>query len=173
MKKLILSLLPLLFVSTNLTAQKIAKNEVDKFTGDKIIQSSIESMWMGSLSNPGDLRVWWSVINGIPSMSVIASREDVCSVNDKCKLYIIFSDGDKVVLNCAVNNMAKPKSLQLYHQYAVYGLAVQDIKKLQSKVMTDFRMEFTSSNLEGKIGTKRAQKVREMFKLLDVDTMLK
>ena len=154
-------------------AQKITVNEVDEFTGDRLISSKYETIWIGTMLHPGQLQLNWAVINGIPAMSVSYGSDEVCSVNEDCNFYIIFTDGDKIVLPCAVNNMADIITLHSYSLYAHYPLSPQDIEKLQKKIISKFRMELTSDRVEGEVKTNRAQKVREMFKLLDVDTMLK
>lgn len=174
MRKL-LFIITLVMSAVIVNAQKITVNEVDEFTGDAHIETDFELIWTGSMGSPS-VGLGWSVWNGVPIMRAWHVGRSLCSVDEgESKFYFIFTDGSKLVLDCSKDQTADYNAAgNVYYLFGQYQLTKEEIKTLQTKVISKFRMDCDGIGYEqGEVKTKRAQKVREMFKLLDVDTMLK
>ena len=154
-------------------AQKIAKNEIDKFTGDVNIESKAERLW-----RKGGRSVYlkWFATNGIPFVvAYYYNNYDLLSVDKGDELYINFMDGTQTILISATNNIGDGSYSMYGNSYSLgilYAIMPEQIEMLQKRVIKAFRLYHDGGYVEGDVNPERALIIREMFKLLDTETML-
>ena len=174
MKKILLAI-TLALMAVSAYSQKIAKNEVDKFTGDVTIASDFERLWGRKYGENVELQ--WIILNGVPNLTALYHNNyRLYSIDQGDELYINFMDGTQTMFVCAYDHIADATYYSggsaRYKLVCFYLIMPEQIEMLQKRVIKAFRLYHDGGYVEGDVNPERALIIREMFKLLDTDTML-
>lgn len=171
MKK-ILILLALLFPSI-VFAQKIEKNEVDKFTKLQLIETSMEKI--------GDYNKWKSLIPDCSEVKVAIRKSGekwymlAFLATNSCEKYteddglVLLLDNDEVItLQTLYTGLPSSGPYGAKWVFStVFELTDDVVEKLKAHKIVSVRLEYLGGHKDFDIPKKRMNKVIKMFKLIE------
>lgn len=175
MKKL-LSLLAIALISQSLSAQKITINEIDKFTGNKIVETSIIK-----INRP---RTDIKLVNINDSIYINLHSNDIPhAINDKdsIQMIIVFKDGGKLNIDGVIKSVQERvsssnsyvfagtsigKSRKFYIVDAMLQLTPNALAVLCDKNIADIRIVLADNNMDYSIDEFTSPRFKKMFNLM-------
>lgn len=182
MKKLLLLLLVALSCGVSINAQKIKKNEVDKFTKKQIIETSFEKIandknamnkMLGADSGGIHKNVWIAFLqNGETSFLRLKwSCNSVLALSDDSDIIFLDSDGNTYTFdNTSFTISGKGEAATGFVGSAIYGLdiyATGNISALKGKLITDMRIQTTDGYIDFKIDKKSSDKITKTYDMFE------
>lgn len=166
------------FMTTH--AQKIKKNEVDKFTKESIIETSFEKIvsdnnamnkMMGSSSGLLHKNIWVAFLKKGDSeyLRLKWSCNDIVALSDDSDIIFLDSDGNTYTFNNTGFTLSGAgEAATGFVGSAIYGLniyAIGDLSEMKNKTMTDLRIHTTDGYIDFKINKKGAEKLLKTYNL--------
>lgn len=183
MKKLLFLLLISVLGSLTVNAQKIKKDEFDKFTKKRIIETSFEKIandknamnkMLGANSGGIHKNVWIAFYqNGDTGFLRLKwSCNDVLALSDKSNIIFLDSDGNTYTFeNTSFTVSGKGEGATGFAGSAIYGLdiyAVGNLESLKGKSITDLRIQTTDGYMDFKIDKKSSEKIAKTYELFEL-----
>ncbi|MEZ4721296.1 MAG: hypothetical protein R2813_05395 [Flavobacteriales bacterium] len=175
MAKLILSSFIILTAQLVL-AQKIKKDEVDKFLGTHIIETSWEPIFKEDKLGGSK---WWNVrIRKIDELMILDCKfimnSSVFSVNEKSPLMILFTNGDKVELypdkfevTCEGCGATGNTYSGVPRLHVGYKLTDTQQKSLNLLAVEAFRLYTADGYYEGEVKSANASNISALINLVN------
>lgn len=143
MKKITLLSIVLLFCVTSGYAQRIVRNEVDKFSGHKIVETSNKFIYAGfHRSLKFSLR---QVTDGQDTSYALLATIGMSGIEkytEDSYIQFLLEDGSSIKSFTRYTGLGAEKvgDGQMYFFSTVFILTNEDVKKLQSKKISDIRL---------------------------------
>lgn len=175
MKKILL--ITLLSFSVNLAfSQKIKTNEIDKFTGAKIIETSFEKIvsdknMLGSSGGRLMKNIWiaFRQVNDLTYLRLKWCTNDVLALSKDADIIFLDSNGDTYTFqNTDFTIAGAGEGTVGAWGSALYGLNIYmtgDCSALNDKTITDMRIHTTDGYIDFKLDKKSSETISKTYKV--------
>jgi hypothetical protein len=164
MYKFLSAILLMMLLCSTTNAQKLVKNQRDKFTQAVVKQTSKEKIWRNTALG-GLIDVYAQSSNGAVSLWLVMHVSDVFGVVKGDPLYIALNNGGSVELKCISGTVAKAGE-NLWHGTVGYTVEPQDIDALIHVGATGIRVQTVSGYIEKNIKEKHQAVIGACIKLV-------
>lgn len=165
-----LMLATLLLCIFSASAQKIAKNEVDKFTGNSIIETKHEYLFHHNFAGLGyDYAFLFSIrkVNHdsytMPCRILLRNIEKYDT--DSCIIFLL-ENGNTIKLYTLYTGIGADKFAQGYYFDTVLNMTDEDVAQLKASKITDIRIDYFGGHYDYAIKGKNQDMVIRMIKLI-------
>lgn len=173
MKKILLCLLFFIFKTT--FGQTISINEIDKFTGEKILQvnsgpkAHFRAIDAINESRYNTERLYFSIRNkhlsGIDKIHLQfninkQAIQQITCFNEDSKVILLFEDGSKYTLTCA-NQLDCSTSI-----IARFNISKDEVQEMSKKILSSIRFYSTDGYFDYEIMKKKQETIKNTFLLL-------
>lgn len=166
MKKLSLFVVLICFF-VNGFSQELKRNEVDKFTKSKIIETELEVLAMKFVRA---LRYKFASVNGNPVVVFRITEGSVFSIHDDDIAYLLLDNGESIKLRCISGGVANydiVSNVSYWWADFTYELPTDIIPQLTSHLVTGIRFDMGKSyTVFDKIKKPKAERFIETMVLM-------
>lgn len=166
--KFLLFLFVIVLQNRNAAAQKITKNETDKFTKSRIIETSWEPI---KIKFVNALRGRIRYINGGKYLEVSITLHDVFRVDEGDVLYLLFDDSLSEPIKCIRGGVADYNSYKgssYWNCTALYRLDNDIIRLINNHNLTGVRITMADEYyVFDEVKLKNAEKLRKAIGLIN------
>lgn len=174
MKIKLLLLASMLFLCFGASAQKIkiAKDEVDKFSGNHITETKLEQLCFKN-TNLGT--EWHSIFlllrktNDIYTIPANIYLPDIEKYVEDSGITLLTSEGNTVVLSTLYTGVSAPD--KFYKNSCVFStafeLSSEDVTLLSSERITDVRIRYLGGSFDIEVPDKKQDLIIRMFQAVD------
>ncbi len=149
-------------LSFNSIAQecKYKRNETDKFTGNVIKETKEVAFFYNKLDpQSNSLFFTFTKIDSICFLSPSKYHFEIISITKGAKLSLIFSDSEIINFEAMKSEVAEPEKIS-WQIDVDYIISEEQLKSLQTKLITDVRIYTNSGYVEDKVSSKLAEKIK-------------
>ena len=169
MKKYLILIL-VLTISSLSQAQKIKKNEVDKFTKSEIIETSIESLYSVNLMGTGWCNKFeFSLrrVNGNYSMPASILMNDIVKYTEEDGVTFLLENEETVTLKTNFTGVGSESFGKGYWFRTSFNLSPENIEKLKNNKITAIRINYLGGKYDRDIKGNKQSLIINSFKLFD------
>lgn len=169
MKKNIL-LIAFCLISTLLYAQKIKKNEIDKFTKSEIIETSSETLYSVNSMGTGWCYMFDFCIrrvNGEYSMPTNILMRDIVKYTENDGVIFLLDNDDTVVLKTNYTGIGAESFGKGYWFNTNFSLSKEDVEKLKNHKILSVRINYMDGKYDRDLKGKKKEMVMKCLKLFD------
>lgn len=160
----------LLSVVFTLSAQKLVKDEVDEFTGNKVRKTSYEKLVYPSKQ----MYVHMLFVDGQYVLGMKSMLGGVYSIGSDDLLYLKLGNNEVVKLTpmestVACKGCGSPSAISaanVYGTFVQYKLSDEDVKLLESSPIVKVRCTYSKGMAEAEVKGKRQTVVQDLIKLI-------
>lgn len=167
MEKILLSVMLLCLITTSSFGQKIKVNEVDKFNGVHVIETSSESLYRHTNGRGWDasFTVCLRNSNGIYSMPISFMIPTAFKFDESGYIQLLFDDGSKVLLKSKYFGVGTPQYMGFEFSTTCIP-SEEDIALLKKLSLTDIRVGYLGGHYDYSISKKKSEIIKKMFQLI-------
>ena len=171
MKRFLLIISMIFLSSANLNAQSIKKNEVDKFTGAKIIETSSKTLYsqnsplMTGFTHKFDFAL--RKVND--SITIVANilMNDIVKYTEDNGVIFLLENNDKISLKTTYTGIGSDVFANGYYFSTVFHLSTEDIEKLKKYKITDVRVTYFGGHYDKTLSENKRILMQKMLRLLE------
>ena len=145
-------------------AQRLEKDEVDKFTKEQVRETGYENIWrnamMGGLieakvkSSNGDMTLWLNL--HLTSSFIVMSDN---------KIYLLLQNDSSIALKSIAGTVGKPTK-HVWHGQVGYLITPEDAKFLRASPLKAIRIDFAGNYDTYNIKERNSSTITDMLKLV-------
>ena len=154
----------IIFFCINANAQKLKKNELDKFTKEHIKETSYENIWRNAM------------FGGLIEAKIRKSNDDITLwlylhltnsfiIGLDYKSYLLLQNDSSIILKCIAGTVGNA-SKHVWHGQAGYRISLEDAKALSESPLKAIRIDFGDKYDTYTIKEHNATAIRDMLKLV-------
>lgn len=153
----------LVFLTSCVTAQDcvLVKNEKDKFTGHRVVQTGYNTLHRGTV---GGIRLRTTIIDSVTILNLAYSLPRAYSVDEGKELMLLLSDGSKVTLKnleYRLSEAATGAGVTIFAAMLDFPLSPDEIKRLSQNDVTAVRLYTNDGYFDDDIKPKFAASLRK------------
>ena len=170
MKKLLIVLSLILVCASSVSAQKIKKKEVDKFTKAEIVETSVESLYKQNFMMSGFTNIFECCIrktNGFYVMPANILTKEVEKYTEDSGVTFLLDNDDTVTLTTAYTGISGDKFGNGYWFNTAFNLSEDDVVKLKNNKVVSIRVSYLGGNYDHDVKGKKQEVIAKMLKLVD------
>ena len=171
MKRFLLIISMLLITNASLNAQSIKKNEVDKFTGAKIVETSSKTLY--SQNSPlmtGYTHKFDFAIRKVnDSYAIVANilMNDIVKYTGDDGVIFLLENNEKVSLKTTYTGVGSDAFANGYYFSTVFNVSAEDIALLKKYKITDVRVTYFGGHYDKTISENKRNLMQKMLRLFD------
>lgn len=168
MKKTIVFLFFVLLCYTSFS-QRIVKKEVDKFTGNEIIETSSKWLFNSMDAINGGLKFSIRKVNNSYSMPArVVYGSAFKFTEEDGEIIFLLSNKETVTLKSAYTGISSlTSSSNIWGFSTVFLISEEDVEKLKQYDVTDVRINFFGKRCDREIKESKRDLVKRMLKLFE------
>lgn len=159
-----LLLVTFLLFGTHSKAQKLIKNEKDRFTQAITKVTSKEKIWRNTALG-GLIDVYAQSVGGTMSLWLVIHERHSFIITAGDRLYLALEDGNSVQLNC-VNGAVSKRGENLWHGTVGYRVTEEDYEALIASTATAIRIDEGDKYIEKEIKERLQGRIDACLKLV-------
>ena len=174
MKKLFLLTLVMCLISSIGFSQKIITNHIDKFTNNKVIETSFEkiatdnrNVYKGMLLK--SISISFNYLNNIDILHIKWNSNIILSIDKDSEIIFLDNNGNKYIFKTIDYCIAGIGNGSIgFIGSALYGLDIRligDFSVLENIIVTDLRIYTTDGFCDFKIDKKSPETISNLYKL--------
>lgn len=170
MAQRIFTIIFLLCMIGTVNAQKIATNEVDKFTKHKIIETSMEKLYTKNPMAMGYSNFFSCAIRKVNdhySMPATILMDDIVKYVEDSGVTFLLSNDETVTLRTNYTGIGGEKFGQGYLFSTSFSLSQSDVNLLRHNDIISIRVSYMGGHFDYDIKSKKQGVVAKMLKLVD------
>ena len=168
MKRLVICLLCSIILCPVISAQKIIKNEVDKFTKSEIVETSTETLYVSNYMGTGyDYKFDFQIrrVNGEYAMPAKILMTDIVKYTEEDGVTFLLSNGDTVTLLTNYTGVGGEAFGNGYWFSTSFNLTKSDVEKLKANSITDVRVTYMGGHYDYTLKQKKQGLIKTMLEL--------
>ena len=161
MKKVIL-LFAMSILTSALYAQKIKKNEVDKFTKEQTIETSMESLYSVNFMASGFIYKFDFQIRKVGNAYAMPANillKDMEKYDENSGVTFLLDNDDTVELTTNYTGVGSTKFGNGYYFETSFTLSDDDVKKLKEHKITNVRIRYMGGHYDRELKSKKQELV--------------
>lgn len=157
-------------LTSALFAQKIKKNEVDKFTKEQTIETSIESLYSVNFLASGfiykfDFQI--RKVGDVYSMPANILLKEIEKYDENSGVTFLLDNDDTVELTTNFTGVGATKYGNGYFFETSFTLSSDDVKKLKEHKITNVRIRYLGGHYDRELKSKKQELVMKCLQLVD------
>lgn len=154
-------------------AQKIKKNEVDKFNGNQIVETSNEAIYKRNGTGNPTHRVWFVLRRTIGDQDTIYSLvsnillPSIEKYTEDSYIQLLLEDGSSIKSKTLYTGIGSERWGDGYCFSTTYFISKDDAKKLRVQKITDIRVKTLGASWDFSIKKKKQELLMKLFGLVD------
>lgn len=168
MKRFVICLLCSIILCPAISAQKIIKNEVDKFTKSEIVETSTETLYVSNYMGTGyDYKFDFQIrrVNGEYAMPANILMTDIVKYTEEDGVTFLLSNGDTVTLLTNYTGVGEEAFGNGYWFSTSFNLTESDVEKLKANSITDVRVTYMGGHYDYTLKQKKQGLIKTMLEL--------
>lgn len=168
--KIVFNILIFLSIALTINAQKIEFKEVDKFTKDKIVETSMEKLYTKNPMAMGYSNFFSCAIRKVDddySMPATILMDDIVKYDENSGVTFLFSNDETVTLRTNYTGIGGEKFGQGYLFNTSFSLSKLDVNLLKHNNIVSVRISYMGGHFDYDIKSKKQGIVAKMFELVD------
>lgn len=171
MKK-ILFLLMVSMLSAPIYAQRIKKNEIDKFTGAELIQTSNETLYTKQFIMAANVTNMFSFcirrVNGEYCMPATIVMDDVVKYREEDGVQFLLDNGEIVALKTNYTGIGCESYGNMGYSFSTsFDLQESDVEKLKNNKVITVRVTYLGGHFDRDLKSNKQQLIAKSLKLFD------
>ncbi|MDX9797929.1 MAG: hypothetical protein RBT05_03650 [Bacteroidales bacterium] len=172
MKRLVLFITLLVF-SGSVFSQKIIKNEVDKFTKKKIVETSFERICTNKKMSGTftEARIAFVLIDDASFMRIKWMCGQILSIQEGARIMFLDSNGEtyefRNKISAVASKGAGATGLSGSETFGFDLFATGDISTIVDKPLTDMRIYTTDGYVDFNLNSNAVDKISKLYKLFE------
>ncbi len=173
MKKLITIIILLLPIMA--TAQKIEKNEIDKFTKQRLVETRMETLakfnkWKSLKADNTKLNISARFCNGEWNFPALIILDNCEKVTDQDGVWFLLENGETVISKTAYTGIFESSNIpgsSLWSFNTVLNINQDDINLLKNYKITDIRITVLGQNYDLPVEEGKQDLIKRMISLIE------
>lgn len=168
--KIVFNILIFLSIALTINAQKIEFKEVDKFTKDKIVETSMEKLYTKNPMAMGYSNFFSCAIRKVDddySMPATILMDDIVKYDENSGVTFLLSNDETVTLRTNYTGIGGEKFGQGYLFNTSFSLSKLDVNLLKHNNIVSVRISYMGGHFDYDIKSKKQGIVAKMFELVD------
>jgi hypothetical protein len=171
MKKIVF-LLMVSMLSAPIYAQRIKKNEIDKFTGAELIQTSNETLYTKQLVIAANVTNMFSFcirrVNGEYCMPATIVMDDVVKYTEEDGVHFLLDNGEIVALKTNYTGIGGERYGNMGYSFSTsFDLQESDVEKLKNNKVITVRVTYLGGHFDRNLKSNKQQLIAKSLKLFD------
>lgn len=168
--KIVFNILIFLSIALTVNAQKIEFKEVDKFTKNKIVETSMEKLYTKNPMAMGYSNFFSCAIRKVDddySMPATILMDDIVKYDENSGVTFLLSNDETVTLRTNYTGIGGEKFGQGYLFNTSFSLSKLDVNLLKHNNIVSVRISYMGGHFDYDIKSKKQDIVAKMFELVD------
>lgn len=160
----------ILVCATSVSAQKIKKKEIDKFSKAEIIETSLESLYKQNFMLTGFTNIFECSIrktNGEYTMPANILTKEIEKYTEDSGVTFLLDNDDTVTLTTLYTGVSGEKFGNGYWFNTVFPLSDEDVQKLKNNKVVSIRVSYLGGHYDHDVKDKKQSVISKMLKLVD------
>lgn len=169
MKKLLFFVL-FVFCTITVSAQKITKNEVDKFTKSQVVETSMESLYSVNLLGTGYCNKFEFCIrktDTIYTMPANILMKEIVKYTENDGVTFLLDNDDVVSLKTNFTGIGGESWAKGYWFRTSFILSESDVNKLKEHKVTAIRINYLDGHYDKELKGKKQELIRNSILLIE------
>jgi hypothetical protein len=170
MKRFLLIISMILITNASLNAQSIKKNEVDKFTGLRIIETSSKTLYSQNRTMTGYTHKFDFAIRKVNDTYAIVANilmDDIVKYTEDDGVIFLLENNEKVSLKTRYTGIGTDSFANGYYFSTVFRLTEEDVALLKKYKITDVRVTYFGGHYDKTLPENKRNLMQKMLYLFD------
>lgn len=171
MKKVLVFVVTFIFVGIgNLSAQRIKKKEIDKFSKSEIIETSTETLYSVNFMATGYIyRFEFGLkrVNGKYSMPAIILMSDMVKYTENDGVTFLLDNDETIFLRTNYTGIGADRFANGYNFSTSFSLSDDDVLKLKKHKITNVRVSYMGGHYDRELKKNKQNLIKKMLNLFE------
>ena len=162
----------LLVCVASMSAQKIKKKEIDKFTKTEIIETSVESLYKQYFLATGFTNIFECCIRKADGKYIMPANiltKEIEKYTEDSGVTFLLDNDETVTLTTSYTGVSGDKFGNGYWFKTVFSLNDDDVQKLKSNKVVSIRVSYLGGHYDHDVKGKKQEVISKMLKLVDAE----
>ena len=160
----------MVLITTSVSAQKIKKKEVDKFTKAEIVETSYEALYKQNFMLMGYTNIFECAIRKVDSVYVMPANiltNDVEKYTEDSGVTFLLDNDETVTLLTTYTGISGEQCYKGYMFNTLFKLSADDVQKLKNNKVVSIRVSYLGGYYDHDVKDKNQSIISKMLKLVD------